>query len=234
VKLYDFMHDARLCGDAFRDPSWDAWRVIARLYDGDAALLTGEQRALARELLGREALPDSAPSELFLGFGRRSGKSRFLGVAGTHAWAQDYRDSLAPGEWATISCSCVDKAQARTWFNYCQGIIESSAVLSAEVTNVTAEAIESAHRTRLEVHTASFRGIRGYTLALAIIDEAAFLRDETSAAPDLELYRALMPALATLKGRLIVASSLHRKVGLMWNKYRQHFGAAGQPGGVAA
>jgi hypothetical protein len=220
------MHDPALCGDAFADPSWDTWRIIARLYDGDAALLTSEQQAIARELLGREDLPDSAPNELFLGFGRRSGKTRFLGVSGVHAWAQDYRDHLAPGEWATISCHCVDKAQARTWFGYSQGIIEASAMLSAEVTKVTAETIESAHRTRLEVHTASFRGIRGYTLALAIVDEAAFLRDETSASPDLELYRALVPALATLKGRLLVASSLHRKVGLMWSKYRQHYGAA--------
>jgi len=227
MKLYDFMALPELCSGQFDAPSWAAHKdVIARLYDGDAALMTDAQKAVARELLGREDLPETVPDELFLGFGRRSGKTRFLGVAGVHAWAQDYREKLAPGEWATISCHCVDKAQARTWFGYAQGIIEASPILSAEVTKVTAETIESAHRTRLEVHTASFRAIRGYTLALAIIDEAAFLRDETSASPDIELYRSLMPALATLKGRLIVASSLHRKVGLMWNKYRQHYGRA--------
>lgn len=227
MKLAAFMRDARLTSGQFDDPSWAVHRdVLAPLWDGDAASMTEEQKAVARELLGRETLPTEPPDEMFLGFGRRSGKTRFLGVAGVHAWAQDYRDRLAPGEWATVSCHAVDKAQARTWFGYAQGIIEGSAILSAEVTKTTAETIESAHRTRLEVHTASFRAIRGYSLALSCIDECAWLRDETSAVPDIELYRALLPALATLNGRLLVASSLHRKAGLMWSKYRQHYGRA--------
>lgn len=224
MKLHAFMTDPDLCSDQFAGPSWEAHRVIARLWDGDSSLLTPEQQVLARQLIGCDQLPTSAPDEMFLGFGRRSGKTRFLAAAGMHAWAQDYTHLLAPGEWATISIHCVDKAQARNCFGYCEGIIESSKMLAAEVTKSGAESIESAHRTRLEVHSASFRAIRGYTLALAIIDEAAFLRDESSASPDVELYRSLLPALATLRGRLIVASSLHRKVGLMFDKYRKHFG----------
>jgi hypothetical protein len=226
MKLYAFMHDPSLCGDAFAEPSWDTWRIVARLYDGDAALLTSEQQAIARKLIGRVELPTEAPRELFIGAGRRSGKTRFDSMLAVHAAAEDYRAKLAAGEWATISIHAVDRRQARTAFGYCQGFIEGSAVLAAEVTNMTSEAIEFAHRTRIEVHTSSFRSIRGYSLALAIIDEAAFLRDETSATPDLELYRALLPALATLNGRLIVTSSLHRKTGLMWSAYRQHHGEA--------
>jgi hypothetical protein len=48
VKLFEFMHTPALCGDAFRDASWDAWRIVARLYDGDAALLMPEQQAIAQ------------------------------------------------------------------------------------------------------------------------------------------------------------------------------------------
>jgi phage terminase large subunit-like protein len=226
MKLYDFMHDTRTCGDAFKDASWDGWRIIARLYDGDAALLSPEQAAIARKLIGRDQLPTVAPRELFIGAGRRSGKTRFDSMMAVHAAAQDYSANLAAGEWATVSIHAVDKRQARTAFGYCLGFIEGSPLLTAEVSNQTAESIEFKHRTRIEIHTASFRSIRGYSLALAVIDEAAYLRDESSATPDVELYRSLMPALATLNGRLVVTSSLHRKVGLMWNKYREHFGVS--------
>jgi len=30
----------------------------------------------------------------------------------------------------------------------------------------------------------------------------------------------------TLNGRLMVISSPHRKMGLLWNKYKYHFGSA--------
>jgi hypothetical protein len=32
--------DPALCGDEFLGPSWSTWRIIARLYDSDAALLS--------------------------------------------------------------------------------------------------------------------------------------------------------------------------------------------------
>ena len=97
-------------------------------------------------------------------------------------------------------------------------------MLAAEVMHRTRDTIEFSHRSRLEIHTGSFRSVRGYTIALAVIDEAAFLRDERSATPDIELARALKPALATLNGRLIVISSPHRKVGLVWDQYRRYYG----------
>jgi hypothetical protein len=61
-------------------------------------------------------------------------------------------------------------------------------------------------------------------MALAVIDEAAFLRSEDSALPDIELARALRPALTTLNGRLVVISSPHRKTGLLWDAMRKYYG----------
>jgi len=76
------------------------------------------------------------------------------------------------------------------------------------------------------VFTSNFRSARGYTMPLAICDEASFMRDEYSATPDIELRRALLPAFATLKGRLLVASSLHRRSGLMWDMHRKYYAKA--------
>ena len=228
MKLYDFMTAPELCGAEFTGPSWTVHReVIARLWDGDAHLIAPEHQATAFELLGCELLPTDAPDEMYLAFGRGSGKTRFEAVAGVHAWAEDYRPrGLAAGGWATISCHCPSKKQAGEWLDYCRGLIENSPVLSEGVSNVTAECIESSHFTRLEIFTSNFRAVRGFTMPLAIIDEAAWLHDEFSAVPDVELRRALLPALARLRpaGRLLVASSLHRRAGLMYDMHRRFFG----------
>jgi len=223
MKLRDFMLDPDLCGTEFQGDSWQAHRVIASLYDGDAAQLPADEQAIARELTGLDVLPTDAPKVLGIGAGRRSGKTRLCSVLLVHASAQDYRDRLAPGEWATSVVVAPDRRQARTLFDYALGLVESSALLSAEVERTTADTVEFRHRSRFEVHTSSFRSVRGYTMPLAIIDEAAFLRDETSANPDLELYRALVPATATLDGRVVAISSLHRKRGLMSELHRKFY-----------
>jgi hypothetical protein len=226
MKLHAFMTSPDLCGTEFLGESWRAWRIIARLYDGDAALLTPEEQTIARELTGLDELPGEAPGEIFIGAGRRSGKTRVVSVIGTHAAAQDYRDRLAPGETAVVACIAPDRRQARTLFDYCAGLVHESPMLRAELVKETADTLEFQHRTRLEIHTGSFRAVRGYTMALAVIDEAAFLRDEHSANPDVELARALRPALATLGGRLVVISSLHRRRGLMAEAHRRFYARA--------
>jgi hypothetical protein len=231
MKFYDFLTTPELCGDEFTGESWAAHReVIARLWDGDTHLIAPEYHALACELLGCETLPEPGePAEMYLGFGRRSGKTRLEAAAAVHAWAEpDYRDrGLATGEWATISIHAVDKRQAGIAFGYCEGLIRASQVLSAELLkDPTSSVIESKHQTRIEIFSSNFRAARGFSMPLAIIDEAAFLRDEFSATPDMELRRAILPALATLRGRLLVASSLHRRAGLMYEMHRKHFGKA--------
>ena len=57
----------------------------------------------------------------------------------------------------------------------------------------------------------------------AVIDESAFLRSEDSALPDIELARALRPALLTLSGILVVISSPHRKVGLLHDAFKRYY-----------
>ncbi len=56
------------------------------------------------------------------------------------------------------------------------------------------------------------------------MDEASFLRDETSATPDIEAARALLPGLATTGGMLAVMSSPYRKAGLLHQRVRDFFG----------
>jgi hypothetical protein len=49
-------------------------------------------------------------------------------------------------------------------------------------------------------------------------------RDETSASPDVETYRAVLLALATSGGMLVGIGSPYRRAGLLYSKFRDHFG----------
>jgi hypothetical protein len=57
-----------------------------------------------------------------------------------------------------------------------------------------------------------------------IFDEVSQWRDETSATPDIETYRAVLPSMLTTKGMLIGISSPYRRIGLLHRKHRDYFG----------
>jgi hypothetical protein len=78
----------------------------------------------------------------------------------------------------------------------------------------------------IEVQTASWRSIRGYTVIASLCDEIAFWRsDEQFANPDTEVLNALRPAMATVPGAMLLcASSPYARRGALWNAYRRHWG----------
>ena len=76
----------------------------------------------------------------------------------------------------------------------------------------------------LAVHSNSFRYIRGRSLVACVFDEVAFWRDDSSATPDIEVYRAVLPSLMRMNGVLIGISTPYRKSGLLYDKYQKHFG----------
>jgi hypothetical protein len=61
-------------------------------------------------------------------------------------------------------------------------------------------------------------------LLACIFDEVSFWRDESSAQPDNETYTACLPSLVTTDGMLIGISTGYRRSGLLYSKYRDHFG----------
>ena len=74
------------------------------------------------------------------------------------------------------------------------------------------------------VHAGSYRTIRGRTLLAVVGDETSFWRDESSAQPDVEIYRACAPALAASRGLWVGISTGYRKIGLLYQRWRDHFG----------
>jgi hypothetical protein len=144
------------------------------------------------------------------------------------AVATDWRPHLAAGEKATVAVIAADRQQARVAFRYITGLIDAVPMLASRVVRRTASAVELEGNVVIEVHTCSFRSVRGYSFAAVIADECAFWRDEGSASPDAEVIAAIRPGLATLKGPLIGISSPYSRRGVLWDAYRKHYGQDGE------
>lgn len=226
MNIRDVMQDPNLFGNQFSAGSWAAWRTLLAGFYG--LPLEADERKVWQLITGRATAPKSAHDELWLVVGRRGGKSLAAALLAVYEAAfNDHTESLAPGERATVMVLAADRSQARSVFRYISGLLNENPMLRALIVREDKEQIELVNRTVIEVHTASFRSVRGYTIAAAICDEIAFWRDEGSANPDTEIINALRPAMATLGGKLICLSSPYARRGALWNAYRLFFGKPG-------
>ena len=97
--------------------------------------------------------------------------------------------------------------------------------LRGMVKRETATGFELSNQVDIAVATNSFRAVRGRSVLCAIFDECAFYRDERSANPDEELYAAINPGLARVSGSILIGiSTPHRKAGLLYRKFADHYG----------
>ena len=135
------------------------------------------------------------------------------------------RYKLAPGERVYVGVFAPTRAQAAVTFGYIRGLIRSVTALTALVVNETKESIDLSNGVTIEVLTASAATPRSRAYCCAIVEEGAFLGDDSSAEPDRELIRALRPALARVPGSmLLVVSSPYAKRGELYRVWREQFG----------
>jgi hypothetical protein len=229
VTILDAISDPRLFGPFFDEGSWAAWWLFLTACFG--LPMSTEQVELYRQHTGRQHPPTDPAREAWLVVGRRGGKSRIAALLGVYlACFREYRAVLAPGERGTLPIIAADRRQARTVLRYINGLIDGTPMLARLVAHRTAEAVELTNGITIEVHTASFRAVRGYTIVAAVLDEVAFWRNDESANPDVEIVNALRPAMATVPGALLVAiSSPYARRGLLWQQYQRHYGRDRDP-----
>lgn len=226
ITIRDAMTDRKLFGDLFAAESWQAWTALLCGFYGLA--LNREERRIFEAITRRADSPQEACEELWLVIGRRGGKSQVAALLAIFESAfQDYSARLSPGEVATVLVIAADRKQARAVFRYISGLLNGNPMLRAMIVREDRESIELDNRTVIEVGTANFRSVRGYTMACVIADEIAFWRSEDSANPDFEIINALRPAMATLGGKLIALSSPYSKRGALWDAFKRYFGKDG-------
>jgi hypothetical protein len=224
LTILDAMDDPKLFGPWFRGKSWAAWRAfLASLF---ALEMADESIEVYRRHTGRKVLPSSPFREAWLCCGRRAGKSLIAALIAVYiALFRSYEKYLAPGEVATVLVIAADRKQARTILRYVRAFAREIPLLSKMISRELKESIEFTNRTAIEVHTASFRTVRGYTVAAALNDEIAFfLGDEESAEPAGEIIAAERPAMLTLPGALLLSlSSPHARRGPLWESFQKYY-----------
>lgn len=228
--IIDACRDPALFEPWFKDPAtWAAWfAFLAALF---ALPMTPAQLAHYQQCTGRTAPPLAPVSEAWLIVGRRGGKSFIVALVAVYlACFRDYSHHLARGERGTVVINACDRKQARTIFRYVRALLEGVPMLARLIERVDAESVDLTNGISIEIHTASFRAVRGYTIVAAINDEIAFWRNDESANPDREILDAQRPAMATIPGAVLLCiGSAYARRGVQWEAYRDHHGRDGSP-----
>jgi hypothetical protein len=225
ISISDALLDAHLLGAALgRDETWQTWRVVLKAAFGIE--LNREEARTFAAVAGNRAPPAKRVRELWAIIGRRGGKSRMAAAIACYI-ACFVPHKLAPGERGMVLVLASSVEQAKVVFGYCLAFLRTSSVLAREVVDTTKGEIRLRNGVIIAVHSNSYRTVRGRTLCAAIFDEVSFWRDDTSAAPDIETYTAVLPSLATTNGMLIGISSPYRKTGLLHAKHKESFGVDG-------
>jgi hypothetical protein len=230
MNIIDATRDPKVFARHFRGDGWGAWLTFLRALF--ALPITDEQLEIYKQHTGRSSPPTAPSREAWLVIGRRGGKSFVLAVIAIFlACFKDWRAFLGPGEVGTVMIIAADRRQARVIMRYCLGLLEAVPMLKQQIKGMTRESISLKNRIVVEIHTASFRTTRGYTIVAALLDELAYWpTDESAAAPDVEVINAIKPGMATIPdAMLLCASSPHSRRGALWDAHRRHFAKDNDP-----
>ena len=229
VALREALSDPNLLGTAIAGDSWRSWRTLLIAAMGEE--LSEDEREIFTQLTGRAHEPLQRVDEFAAVIGRRGGKSRAMATLASYiAGLCDHGDALVPGERGVLLCVALDQRVAKIILDYAEASFERSPILKQLIASRTADALELTNGITLEVRPASFRKLRGPTYIAVIADELAFWYvDAAYANPDVEILNAVEPGLATTGGPLILASSPHARRGVLWEVFKRHYGAGGDP-----
>lgn len=202
--------------------SWVPWLTVLRCLFGIP--IADSEMELFRRCTGRSSTFAGPLTEAWLLCGRRSGKSRILAlIAVCLGCFKDYSRYLAPGERAVVMILAVDRDQAGVIFGYLRALIMQTPMLAKMMTGETADTLELDNGVAIEVHTSSYKSVRGRTVAAALCDEAAFWRSDESRNPAGAVIAALRPALSTIPGApLLCASSTYEMSGPLYDAFVRH------------
>lgn len=205
--------------------SWTPWRAFLKSVYGrplDAAELAIYQRCTGRQE------PLTAPLQTCsMIIGRRAGKSAAAAALAVfesafRGWGHD----LGVGEKAVTLIVAVTKEQAGVVFNYVRGIITASPLLRQMIERETVDTIELSNGCCIQTVPTNFRSMRGRAIATAILDEAAFYRDQDGVTNDREILTAVRAGQAQFgaSAKLIMLSSPYRRSGVLFDHWKRYHG----------
>lgn len=181
----------------FQAESWDGWRDVLERITEDTR-------------------------EFYAIVGRGAGKSRVVALVACAFASREYK-GRAPGENIYVGVFGPTRAQAAITWRYIRALFKCVPELERLIVAERAHSLELSNNVVVEVITAGIAAPRGRAYAVAIVEEAAFLPQDQSVNPDVELLRAVRPALARVPGSLLcVVSSPYARRGVLWTAWKKH------------
>jgi hypothetical protein len=223
IGVVDAMNSPPLFGPHFAGASWNVWRAVLKATFAEP--MDDAEIATFRSVAERDP-PKRRVAEAVYIVGRGGGKDSVASLIASCIDVNfDPRGKLRPGEKAVVMLIAVDRTQAAIVFNYIRAAFEQIAPLAAMVKSIDSESIELRSGVIVEVHTNSYRSVRGRSIIAAVFDEVAFWRSEDSATPDVEVAGAVAPGLARMPGSMLVLiSTVHKRSGLLYERWKDHYG----------
>jgi hypothetical protein len=225
MNILDAMFDQNLFGPWFKGDTWGGWECVLRA--AYALPMTDGEKAFFKTIAGGRNPPARRVKELWIIAGRRAGKDSVASLIGAFTAAMfDETHRLRPGERPLVACYAVDRHQAAIVLGYMRAMFSDIPLLRGLVMSETQDGFRLSNNVDVVVSTNSYRAARGRPILVGIFDEVAYWRSELTTTPDLETYRAVKPGMATLASTamLVGISSPYRKSGLLYEKFKKHFG----------
>lgn len=224
--ILDALEDTALLGalPAFQNlASWRPWLVFLRALYG--LPLEADDLETFRRHTGRTTYdpPPSGFPEVVSVVGRQSGKTR---IAATIAAFEAVLAEQEPDRTELFALlTAQDRLAAlRAMFGYVSAIFENVPVLARSVAEVRSDTIRLRSGVSIAVYPCRPAAVRGLRARVAVVDELAFFTTTDGRPVDLEMLRALRPALATTGGKLVILSSPYGQSGALWELHRRHYG----------
>lgn len=231
LNLLEALSSSRGLGTYFRDKStWWPWFVFVKALIG-IGTLTARERTLLKDCTGLDKLSTKRIREAFIIAGRRSGKSTICALLAVfYAVWGEWKRYISRGEKPKVFVVATNMDQAKIILNYVKAILGLTPFLRGMVERELADSVELKNGTEIIVKPASWRSTRGFTCGLLILEELAFFRFETdSALRDKEIYTAIKPGMINIRNSLIIGiSTPFARQGLLFQKYRKHYGKDGK------
>ena len=228
MTILDAIEDKNLFRPLFKNlDTWRSWLTVLKAVF--ALPMDSDETALFTQLTSRKTPPVQQVQECWLVVGRRGGKSFIVSLIAVFlACFRDYQPFLGPGEKGVVMIIATDRKQARVIMRYLTALLNAVPMLAAMIERQGSETIDLNNRVSIEITTASFRSVRGYTVVAALCDEIAFWRSEDSANPAEEILAAIRPAMSTIVGALLIGlGTPYRRSGPLYESYRRHYGQDG-------
>jgi hypothetical protein len=231
VTIVDALADRHLFGSlpAFRDlSSWRAWLIFLKACYG--LPLAADEVAVFCHHTGRASYspPHGGWPEVVCITGRQSGKTRIAALVASFE-AMTAPAELDDSQLFALLVAQDQRASIRALLSYARAPFTRAPMLRGQLVADRAETIGLKNGATIAAYPCRPQSVRGVRACAAICDELAFFKSNEGFPVDVEMLRAIRPALATTGGKLIVLSSPYAAAGALFDLHRKHFGKDDAP-----